>query len=71
MVHFEDPVSGLKQGAVVQYRGVEVGVRGIHISEKSLNLIEVGIEIDEDTPITQSSEARLPRKVSPASSLSN
>lgn len=60
MVHFEDPVSGLKQGAVVQYRGVEVGrVRGIHISEKSLNLIEVGIEIDEDTPITQSSEASL------------
>ncbi len=59
-VHFEDPVNGLKSGAVVQYRGVEVGrVRDVRISEKQLNLIKADIEVDEDTPLTSASEASL------------
>lgn len=59
-IFFRDPVSGLKDGAVVQYRGVDVGrVRDVRIAQGANDLIKVDIETEEDTPITKSSEASL------------
>lgn len=59
-VNFDDPVSGLKESAAVQFRGVEVGrVRKIRLVEGSTELVKVEIEIDENVPIYQHSEASL------------
>lgn len=59
-VHFKDPVSGLKNSAAVQYRGVDVGrVMDVRISPERNDLIKVDIEVDENTPIFQSTEASL------------
>lgn len=59
-IHFKDPVSGLKNGAVVQYRGVDVGrVRDVRLSPRRNDLIKVDIEVDETTPISKSTEASL------------
>lgn len=59
-VHFKDPVSGLKNSAMVQYRGVDVGrVMDVRISPQRNDLIKVDIEVDENTPIFQSTEASL------------
>ena len=59
-VYFMDPVSGLTEGASVQYRGVEVGkVIEIRLSEKREDLIKVDITVEEETPIAQSTEATL------------
>lgn len=59
-IFFRDPVSGLKESAVVQYRGVDVGrVRDVRISATEKDLIKVDIEVDDQTPITKSSEASL------------
>lgn len=59
-VYFRDPVSGLKGGAVVQYRGVDVGrVRDVKIAAERNDLIKVDIEVDDETPITASTEASL------------
>ncbi len=59
-IFFRDPVSGLKESAVVQYRGVDVGrVRDVRISATQKDLIKVDIEVDDQTPITKSSEASL------------
>lgn len=59
-VYFHDPVSGLKGGAVVQYRGVDVGrVRDVKIAAERNDLIKVDIEVDDETPITASTEASL------------
>jgi phospholipid/cholesterol/gamma-HCH transport system substrate-binding protein len=59
-IYFKDPVSGLKDSAIVQYRGVDVGrVLNVRLSGVNNNLIKVDIEIDESTPIFKSSEASL------------
>lgn len=59
-VHFKDPVSGLKNSAAVQYRGVDVGrVMDVRISPERNDLIKVDIEVDENTPIFQSTQASL------------
>jgi phospholipid/cholesterol/gamma-HCH transport system substrate-binding protein len=59
-IHFKDPVSGLKESAVVQYRGVDVGrVMDVRISLDRNDLIKVDIEVDENTPISHSTEASL------------
>lgn len=59
-IHFKDPVSGLKNSAVVQYRGVDVGrVRDVRLSSTRNDLIKVDIEVDETTPIFKSTEASL------------
>jgi phospholipid/cholesterol/gamma-HCH transport system substrate-binding protein len=59
-VYFRDPVSGLQNGANVQYRGINVGkVRDIRLSETQSELIKVDIEIDESTPITRDTDASL------------
>lgn len=59
-VYFTDPVSGLKEGASVQYRGVEVGkVLGVRLSNSREDLIKVDIAVKEATPIGQSTTASL------------
>ncbi len=59
-VYFHDPVSGLKNSAVVQYRGVDVGrVMNVRISPNRNDLIKVDIEVDGNTPISKSTEASL------------
>ncbi len=59
-VYFTDPVSGLKEGASVQYRGVEVGkVLRVRLSSSREDLIKVNIAVQEATPIGQSTTASL------------
>lgn len=59
-IYFYDPVSGLKNGANVQYRGVAVGrVTDIRLSPERTELIKVDIEIEDSTPISQSTKASL------------
>lgn len=59
-IYFRDAVSGLQNGAAVQYRGIAVGrVRDVRLSPQEVQLIKVDIEIEEDTPITYSTEASL------------
>ena len=59
-IYFKDPVSGLKDAAIVQYRGVEVGrVRDVRLASARNDLIKVDIEVDETTPISRSTEASL------------
>lgn len=59
-IYFTDPVSGLKNSAIVQYRGVDVGrVRDVRLSPNRNDLIRVDIEVDDTTPIFQSTQASL------------
>ncbi|PZP56815.1 MAG: hypothetical protein DI586_02365 [Micavibrio aeruginosavorus] len=59
-VYFHDAVSGLQNGAAVQYRGIAVGrVRDVRLSPDQSELIKVDIEVSEDTPITASTDASL------------
>lgn len=59
-IYFKDPVSGLKNSAVVQYRGVDVGrVMDVRLSPTRNDLIKVDIEVDETAPISKSTEASL------------
>lgn len=59
-IYFQDPVSGLKNSAIVQYRGVDVGrVRNVRLAPNRNDLIMVDIEIDQTTPIYQSTQASL------------
>lgn len=59
-VYFTDPVSGLKEGASVQYRGVDVGnILDIRLSKTREDLIKVNITIDKETPIGSSTTATL------------
>ncbi len=59
-VYFTDPVSGLKEGASVQYRGLEVGkVLNVRLSRQREDLIKVDIAVRDDTPIGKSTAASL------------
>lgn len=59
-IQFKDPVSGLKNSAAVLYRGVDVGrVMDVEIAAGRNDLIKVDIEVDENTPISRSTEASL------------
>ncbi len=59
-VQFNDPVSGLGNGALVQYRGVPVGqVTSIRIDENDPTLIRVIIQVRETTPIKEDALATL------------
>lgn len=59
-IHFRDPVSGLKNSAIVQYRGVDVGrVTDVRIAPGNNGLVKVDIEVDSTTPIYRSTEASL------------
>lgn len=59
-VHFTDAVNGLKVGAAVQYKGVEVGkVTDIRLAPERNDLIRVDIEVKEETPVYASTQATL------------
>lgn len=59
-VYFTDPVSGLKEGASVQYRGVDVGkVLDVRLDESREDLIKVDIAVEKGTPIAGSTQASL------------
>ncbi len=59
-VYFRDAVSGLQEGAAVQYRGIAVGrVRNVRLSSQQSELIKVDIEVAEETPITANTDASL------------
>lgn len=59
-VYFTDPVSGLNEGASVQYKGVQVGkVRDIRLAPERKDLIKVDIEVEENTPIRAGTQATL------------
>lgn len=59
-VYFTDAVSGLNEGAAVQYKGVAVGrVADIRLSETRQDLIKVDIEVEENTPISADTEVNL------------
>lgn len=59
-VYFTDPVSGLKEGASVQYRGVDVGtVLSVALDPARKDLIKADIEVDRNAPIRGGTEAQL------------
>ncbi len=59
-IHFTDPVNGLKEGASVQYRGVDVGkVTKVGLSKKQRNVIRVEIQIDPSVPVGAGTVAQL------------
>ncbi|MET4805751.1 MlaD family protein [Limibacillus sp. MBR-115] len=59
-IHFEDSVSGLREGASVSYRGINVGeVKAIRIDPENLERIVVTIEVRADTPIRSDTVATL------------
>jgi len=59
-VYFTDPVSGLNEGASVQYKGVQVGkVLDIRLAPERKDLIKVDIEVEENTPIRAGTQAKL------------
>lgn len=59
-IHFSDPVNGLKEGASVQYRGVDVGkVTFVGLSKTKRNIIRVNIQIDPSVPVGAGTVAQL------------
>lgn len=51
-IYFFGPVTGLRQGAEVDYSGVPVGkVADVRIDPRNVALIRVRVEIDEEVPI--------------------
>ncbi len=59
-IYFTDAVTGLNQGANVQYKGVQVGkVLKIRISGERNDLIKVDIEVSENTPVRSGTTASL------------
>lgn len=59
-VYFTDPVSGLNEGASVQYKGVQVGkILDIRLAPERKDLIKVDIEVEENTPIRAGTQAKL------------
>lgn len=59
-VHFNDTVSGLKEGAGVQYRGVDVGkVTLVELVSGHRNLIRVIIQVDPEVPVGAGTVAQL------------
>lgn len=59
-IHFKDPVNGLKEGASVQYRGVDVGkVTFVGLSKVRRNIIRVNVQIDPSVPVGAGTVAQL------------
>lgn len=60
IVYYTDPVSGLKKGASVQYRGITVGkVLDVRLSATQKDLIKVYIEVESRTPVRMNTTATL------------
>lgn len=59
-VYFTDSVSGLEEGASVEYMGVEVGkILKMGLSPEHPNLVKVDIEVDGATPVRSKTYATL------------
>ncbi len=59
-VHFTTAITGLNEGAIVRYQGLEVGnVTRIRLSEDKQNLLRVDIQVKEGTPVRGESTAML------------
>ncbi len=59
-VHFITAITGLNEGAIVRYQGLEVGnVTRIRLSEDKQNLLRVDIQVKEGTPVRGESVAML------------
>jgi phospholipid/cholesterol/gamma-HCH transport system substrate-binding protein len=57
-VYFHGPVTGLRTGAEVDYRGVPVGkVADVRIDPANISLIRVRVEIDPDVPVKTDARA--------------
>ena len=59
-IYFVGPVTGLKKGAFVSYRGINVGeVVGIEIDPVNLERVVVTIEVEASTPVRRDTVASL------------
>jgi phospholipid/cholesterol/gamma-HCH transport system substrate-binding protein len=59
-IYFVGPVTGLKKGSIVSYRGITVGtVDDIEIDPKNLERVIVTIEVQANTPIRRDTVASL------------
>src|SRR5579862_5892579 len=59
-VYFDGSVSGLTQGAAVRYLGVNVGrVVSIYIDHRNASRVQVIVDIDSATPVSESTVAEL------------
>jgi phospholipid/cholesterol/gamma-HCH transport system substrate-binding protein len=57
-IYFQGPVTGLRNGAEVDYNGVPVGkVANIRIDPNNVGLIRVGVQIETDVPIKTDARA--------------
>jgi phospholipid/cholesterol/gamma-HCH transport system substrate-binding protein len=59
-VYFDGSVSGLTRGAAVRYLGVDVGrVVAMHIDDRNASRVQVIVDIDATTPVSEASVAEL------------
>jgi phospholipid/cholesterol/gamma-HCH transport system substrate-binding protein len=59
-VYFDGSVSGLTRGAAVRYLGVDVGrVVAMHIDDRNASRVQVIVDIDSTTPVSEASVAEL------------
>jgi phospholipid/cholesterol/gamma-HCH transport system substrate-binding protein len=59
-VYFDGSVSGLTRGAAVRYLGVDVGrVVAMHIDDRNASRVQVIVDIDSTTPVSEQSVAEL------------
>jgi phospholipid/cholesterol/gamma-HCH transport system substrate-binding protein len=59
-IYFPGSVTGLSEGSSVRYLGVEVGkVRRIRLDARSPDRVQVIVEIDEHTPVSEATSANL------------
>jgi phospholipid/cholesterol/gamma-HCH transport system substrate-binding protein len=59
-IYFEGSVSGLERGAAVRYLGVGVGrVQQLHIDPRDAGRVQVIVDIDSSTPISEKTLAEL------------
>ncbi len=59
-VNMQEAVTGLNQDAVVEYNGVNVGnVKSIKLNKRNPNFVELLLDVQSDTPITQGTIATL------------
>lgn len=62
-IHFSGSVNGLTKGGLVSYRGVEVGsILDINFEKERPEIIMVDVEVDNETPVTTTTDARLKPK---------
>jgi phospholipid/cholesterol/gamma-HCH transport system substrate-binding protein len=59
-IYFPGTVTGLSEGGSVRYLGVEVGkVRRIRLDPRSAERVQVVVEIDQSTPVSERTTAQL------------